>query len=67
MILTDNPASDAERWEEEKAHAYDNRPICSECGEHIRSDYGYWFGRKMICQYCLDEFHKERMDTYDES
>ena len=43
-----------------------DRPICSECGEHIRSDYGYWFGKKLICQDCLDS-NKERMDTYDES
>ena len=64
--LSDNPASDAERWEEEKRHMYDNRPICSECGEHIRSDYGYWFGKQMICQDCLDNLHRERMDTYDD-
>ena len=33
----------------------EQRPVCDECGEHIREDHYFQIGAKKICPNCLDD------------
>ena len=34
----------------------EQRPVCDECGEHIRADHYYQIGKNIFCPDCLDDF-----------
>lgn len=34
----------------------EQRPVCDECGEHIRADHYFQIGKNIICPDCLDDF-----------
>lgn len=62
--MTPDPYYDADCYYDELENMYNNRPCCTECGEHIREDYAYRIGDKLICEGCLSGY-KEAMDIYD--
>ena len=33
-------------------------PYCSECGEHIQSEYCYEINDEIICEECMEQFRK---------
>lgn len=60
MYRTDNPLADFANYEWEREKELAQRPICSECGEHIQEKYAYRIDGKLICEICMNE-HKERI------
>jgi formylmethanofuran dehydrogenase subunit E len=53
MYRTNDPFADLDRWEWEKERRLNKLPKCSECGEHIQSEYAYQFNGEYICPDCL--------------
>lgn len=63
MYRTGNPLSDFLRHDAEMEEAAELLPVCSECGEHIQSDYLYEINDELICESCMkDNYRKQTTD-----
>ena len=54
-----------EQWEQHEAEqeaAIERLPRCSECDEHIQSDYAYEVNGEYICEACMEE-HRVSVET----
>ncbi len=56
MYFTDDPARDAERWEDEKKRTRQVE-TCDLCGDYI-VDYYYEIDGDKVCECCLDRLFK---------
>lgn len=63
MFNTDNPIADFARYDTEAYEWQQRRPKCYVCGEPIQEDYFYDINGFMICQECLDTYHKKEIYT----
>ena len=59
MTRTDDPAKDAETYEQEKMRmSREEIPECDVCGLRIEDGYYYQFDNWIVCQECLNEHKK---------
>lgn len=56
--ITDDPISDFDRYEEEQQEWLEKRPVCIECGEHIKDEEAYYIEGEFICEECIKGFKK---------
>ncbi len=63
---TDDPIRDAEARDAEQQSALDKLPVCSYCGEPIQDDFCYVINDEIICEECLEENFRKRVDDYIE-
>lgn len=61
MIFTNDPLRDFRTYMSEEYLYEQSRPICSECGEHIMSDYLWDFHGMIYCEDCVRE-HREYIE-----
>lgn len=62
---TDDPLADFARKDADDARWLDSRPKCYECGEPIQDDFCYEINGEIICEQCLNEYHRKMVDDYD--
>lgn len=56
---TDDPVRDAARHDAEaEAWAWENCPICDECGEPIQDDYAYCIGDAWYHEECIEQYRR---------
>ena len=55
LRYTDNPLRDFALWSDDQEEWLNNRPECSECGQHIQDDYLYRIDGNIYCQNCIDQ------------
>lgn len=51
-----------EQHEAEQQKTLDKLPRCSECDEPIQSDYAYEVNGEYICEDCMEQNHRKRVD-----
>lgn len=60
FYITNDPISDADRWDREGQRLLERSPRCDCCGEYIQDDHYYEINDENICPDCLEnEFRKE--------
>lgn len=66
VSITDDPVKDYERWDAMREEWLANRPICTNCGEHIQDEWCYstWANNELICQECAKEIDDEDLQIY---
>lgn len=63
---TDDPVRDAERYIDEQEKALEKLPKCSCCKHHIQDDYLYEINDELICEECLEQNFRKRIEDYVE-
>ena len=66
MYRTDDPAADYDRYCAEQEALWDELPKCAYCHEPIQDDYCYEINDELICEDCLNDNHRKRVDDYVE-
>jgi len=64
MFRTNDPVADAERHIAEQDAKLDRLPKCSECDEPIQDEYCFEFNGELVCDECMDNNHRRRVDDY---
>ena len=63
---TDDPVRDAERYIAEQEEALKKLPKCSCCKHHIQDDYLYDIDGVLICEECLEQNFRKKVEDYIE-
>lgn len=63
-MWTDDPITDAERHIAKQEEALERLPKCVCCNNPIQDDYCYEINDELICQECLDLFHRKPVENY---
>lgn len=63
-MWTDDPIADAARYIAKQEEALEKLPKCSCCNNPIQDDYCYEINDELICQECLDLFHRKPVEDY---
>lgn len=66
FFLTDDPASDADRYFSERDAELEKLPVCADCGEPVQDDHYYLINDEVICPNCLDSNYRKEIDDYVE-
>ena len=64
MTFTDDPVADAERYHAEQQAKLNKLPKCDYCGFHIQDDYLYEIATECLCEDCLNEHFRKRVEDY---
>lgn len=64
MYRTNDPLADFDRYSAEQEEWLENLPKCSECGNPIQDDTCYQVNDELICESCMDTFHKVHTDDF---
>jgi formylmethanofuran dehydrogenase subunit E len=54
-----------EAWEVHEANrerALAMRPVCDQCGQHIRDDFYYYINGEIVCDECLERDYLRYVD-----
>jgi formylmethanofuran dehydrogenase subunit E len=65
MFYSDDPAKDYDSYCLEQQKRLEKLPKCSECGEHIDSDYYYDIDGVLHCEDCIEGHRKWTEDYID--
>ena len=65
-FYSDDPIKDFERRDEEQTKWLEQRPVCSECGQHIQADFYYEINGEAICPECLETYYRKEVEDYIE-
>lgn len=52
------------RHEAERENELARLPVCEVCGEHIQDDFLYEINDELICESCLNHYHRKHTDDY---
>lgn len=63
-MWTDDPITDAERHIAKQEEELERLPKCVCCNNPIQDDYCYEINDELICQECLDLFHRKQVEDY---
>lgn len=63
---TDDPIRDAEAHDADLQAELDKLPVCSYCNQPIQDDYYFDINDEIICEDCLKENFRKRVDDYVE-
>lgn len=63
MFRTDDPIADFARHEAEQASQLERLPVCDYCNEPIQDDVYFDMDGCLLCEECLNKYHKK--NTYD--
>ena len=66
IFRTDNPDRDFDRWDRQREKALAKLPRCSECDKPIQDDFCYEINGELICEECLNDNHRKRVEDYAE-
>lgn len=55
-----------DRYEAEQQRQLDKLPKCSCCGEPIQDDFCFEINDELICEDCLNTYHRKSTDDYIE-
>ena len=64
MMWTDDPVKDYERYDAQRCAELERLPVCDECGNPIQDEEYYEFDGTLICEECLIDNHRKRVDDY---
>ena len=64
MCYSDDPIRDFLRHEAKRERELEKFPECSECGEKITDEYLYEINDELICEECLNRYHRRSVDDY---
>lgn len=57
--FSDDPNADFDRYDAEQEKALEDLPLCTECGEHIQSDFAYRISGEWYCEDCIENHYME--------
>ena len=63
---TDDPVADFGAWDEEQSRKEAKLPVCDYCGEAIQDDYYFDLDGCIICESCLNSYHRRNIEDYIE-
>ena len=63
MYYTDNPLADFNRYDAEQERKRQQLPKCYECGEPLTDDWCYEIDGEYICEECLNNNHRKRVEN----
>lgn len=63
-MWTDDPIADAERYIAKQEEELERLPKRGCCNNPIQDDYCYEINDELICQECLDLFHRKPVEDY---
>lgn len=63
---TDDPIADFVRYQAEQEEETEKLPKCDNCGEPIMDDYCYDVGGDILCEDCMNDLFRVRVDDYIE-
>lgn len=66
MPYTDDPYADFDRHDAEQQAALDRLPKCSYCDEPIQDDYLYEINDEVICEDCIKDNFRKKVEDYIE-
>ncbi len=66
MPWTDDPVADYARYDRQQEKALARLPRCSECGNPIQEEECWEFNDELICEQCLNDNHRKRVEDYVE-
>lgn len=66
MMFTDDPLADYDRYSTRQEKQFAKLPVCCECGEPIQDDYCYEINDELLCEDCLNTYHRKAVDDYAE-
>ena len=66
MYYSDDPSRDFDRWNADQEAELSKLPVCSECGQPIQSEDCFEINDELICEQCLHDNHKKRVEDYVE-
>ena len=64
MIITDDPAADFARHDAEQEAWLAKLPVCYECGHPVQDEHCYLINDEVVCQDCLENYHKKRVEDF---
>ena len=62
LIWTDDPGADYSRYDAQLQRELERLPTCSECCNPIQSEECYEFNNELICEECLIDNHRKRVE-----
>jgi hypothetical protein len=66
MFITDDPASDYDRYCQEQERYQQRLPVCVDCGEAVQDDHYYLICDEVICPDCLESGYRKYVDEFIE-
>lgn len=66
MFYTDDPIADFHRYDAEQQRMLDRLPKCSECGEPIQDEFCYEVNDELVCDKCMNTYHRKSVDDFIE-
>lgn len=64
MCYSDDPCRDFDRYDADLQAELNRLPKCCCCDEEIQGEYYYEINGEIICEECLNEHHRKRVDEY---
>ena len=64
MPFTDDPVADYLHHDAQQCQELEELPECSECGEKIQDEYLYEVNDELICEECMNRFHRKPIEDY---
>ena len=66
MSWTDDPVADANRYAAKQEEELKKLPRCDFCGYKIQEEHFYLINDSVICEECLEDNFKKRVEDYIE-
>lgn len=64
LFISDDPHRDFDRYDAEQSRLIAMLPKCCECNEPIQDDFCYEINGELICEDCLNEFHRKETEDF---
>ena len=59
FYYSDDPVADFSRHDAAQNRRLAQRPVCSECEEHIQDEEAYYINGEWICESCMEGYKRE--------
>ena len=67
IFRSESLSRDIENFHRAEDKALERLPRCSECDKPIQDDYCYEINGELICEGCLRDNHRKRIEDCDET